>query len=207
VARRKPVLLVACGALAREIGAVTRASGRTGDIGAFDLTCLPAHLHNTPEKIPEAVRARIRAKRDGYERVYVVYGDCGTGGMLDKVLAEEGVERIDGPHCYAFFAGQARFDALMDEELGSYFLTDFLVRHFERLVIAGLGLDRRPDLLPLYFGNYRRVVYLSQAPDDDLMARARAAAERLGLDFVHVPSGYGELASFLHAARPLDAAA
>jgi hypothetical protein len=203
MARRKPVLLVACGALAREIGAVTRASG----IETFDLTCLPAHLHNTPEKIPEAVRARIRAKRAGYERIYVVYGDCGTGGVLDKVLAEEGVERIDGPHCYAFFAGQERFDALMDEELGSYFLTDFLVRHFERLVIAGLGLDRRPDLLPLYFGNYRRVVYLSQAPNDDLMARARAAAACLGLDFVHVPSGYGELADFLHAARPLDAAA
>ena len=131
------VLVIACGALAREILAL-----RDGPLGALDVTCLPAQLHNWPERIAEAVRRKIRANRSIYDEIFCLYGDCGTGGALDRVLEEEGVARIAGPHCYAFFAGELAFDAMMAEEPGTFFLTDFLARHFERLVIEGLGLDR-----------------------------------------------------------------
>ena len=188
-----PTLLIACGALAREVLAVIRMNGWSH----LDLVCLPAHLHNRPERIPEAVRAKIRAHRQSYERIVVLYGDCGTGGTLDQVLEEEGVERIAGPHCYAFFSGVDAFLEQAEAEPGCFYLTDFLARHFERLVIEGLGLDRHPELLQLYFGSYDRVVYLAQAPDAALEAKARAAAVRLGLAFERRTTGYGELATFL----------
>jgi hypothetical protein len=190
-------LLIACGALARETLAVVEASG----LSHLDVTCVSALLHNHPERIPEAVRAKIREHRERYARILVLYGDCGTGGELDRVLAEEGVERIAGPHCYAFYAGQEVFDALADAEPGTFYLTDFLVRQFDTLVIEGLGLDRHPELLPLYFGNYRRLVYLAQTEDAGLEERARAAAERLGgLDYEHRFTGLGGLAAFVRAA-------
>lgn len=187
-------LLIACGALAREVKAVLSANRLP-----FDITCLPAALHNRPERIPDAVRARIRAGRRTHERVLVLYGDCGTGGALDAVLAEEGVERIEGPHCYAFYAGRAAFDALMEEEVGSFFLTDYLARHFDRLVWRGLGLDRHPELRPDLFGHYRRVVHLVQQPDPAVAAKARAAAARLGLPLVTRETGLGGLSRFLAA--------
>lgn len=189
-------LLIACGALAREVLAVIRLNGWTH----LELTCLPASLHNRPERIPAAVRAKIRANRDRFERILVVYGDCGTGGRLDEVLAEEGVGRIPGPHCYAFFSGVAAFLEHADAEPGCFYLTDYLARHFERLVIQGLGLDRHPELLPLYFGNYDRLVYLRQTPDPALEAAARAAARRLELAFELRETGFGELESFLRQA-------
>src|SRR5690606_28392278 len=136
------VLVIACGALAREILAVTEQAGLTH----IDLQCLPAQLHNRPERIPEAVRSAIRTARATYRKVVIAYGDCGTGGYLDKVLAEEGAERIDGAHCYAFFTGLDRFAAIEEAELGTFYLTDFLVRHFETLVVRPLGLDDRPEL-------------------------------------------------------------
>lgn len=186
---KRPLLLIACGAIAHETMAVLRASGM-GDIA---VQCLPAKLHNRPQLIPGEVRAKIRAARAGFERIFVLYGDCGTGGLLDQVLAEEGVERLPGAHCYEFFAGAEAFAALAEEEPCSFYLTDFLVRHFQRLVIEGLGIDRHPALLPMYFGNYRRVVYLAQAPSAERLAEARAAAERLGLAFEHRVTGYGDL--------------
>jgi hypothetical protein len=189
-------LLIACGALARETLAVLSASGLTH----FDVTCVSALLHNRPERIPEAVRDKIREHRPHYERILVLYGDCGTGGMLDRVLAEEGVARIAGPHCYAFYAGEAVFDALADAEPGTFYLTDFLVRQFDTLVIEGLGLDRHPELLPLYFGNYRRLVYLAQTEDKELQAAAQAAAERLGLAYEHHFTGLSGLAAFVRSA-------
>jgi Protein of unknown function (DUF1638) len=189
-------LLIACGALARETLAVVEASG----LSHLDVTCVSALLHNRPERIPEAVRAKIREHRPRYARILVLYGDCGTGGELDRVLAEEGVERIAGPHCYAFYAGQEVFDALADAEPGTFYLTDFLVRQFDTLVIEGLGLDRHPELLPLYFGNYRRLVYLAQTEDAGLEDRARAAAERLGLVYEHRFTGLSGLAAFVRAA-------
>ena len=189
-------LLIACGALAREIRAVIAADGLRG----LDCVYLPSLLHNRPERIPAAVRAKIWAARGRYARIFVAYADCGTGGGLDRVLAEEGVERIPGPHCYAFYAGQGVFDALAEAEPGTFYLTDFLARQFETLVIRGLGLDRHPELMRDYFGNYRRLVYLAQCRDPGLLASARAAAERLGLAFEWRYTGAGELAAFVRDA-------
>ena len=189
------VLVIACGALARELVHVVRASG----LAQVDITCLPAKLHQRPAEIPGAVGRRIARARARYERIFVAYADCGTAGRLDAVLEAEGVERLPGAHCYEVFAGSAAFARLGVEEPGTFYLTDFLARHFERLVIGGLGIDRHPELLPLYFGNYRRLVYLSQAVDDGLLAAARAAAARLGLDFRHEPTGYGAFAGAIEA--------
>ena len=188
-------LVIACGALARDLVAVIEANR----LDHLAVTCLPAILHNRPEKIPEAVRAKIRGARPRFDRIFCLYGDCGTGGMLDAVLDEEGVERIPGAHCYEFFAGAPDFAALTDEDPATFFLTDYLTRHFDRLVWKGLGLDRFPELLPVYFGNYSRVVYLSQAEDAALLDRARQAAERLGLAFVHRPTGRGGIEAHLPA--------
>jgi hypothetical protein len=183
-------IVIGCGALARELLAVTER------IPGLDVACLAPDLHNRPEGIPGAVRARIRrARAEGYERVFVAYADCGTGGLLEPVLADEGVERLPGAHCYEVFAGGADFERMADAEPGTFWLTDFLARNFERLVIRGLGIDRHPELLPVYFGNYRRVVYLSQVEDAGLLEVARAAADRLGLAFDHRPTGIGHLAA------------
>ncbi|MSP83176.1 MAG: DUF1638 domain-containing protein [Alphaproteobacteria bacterium] len=190
---RPSTLLIACGALAWEVTELIRRGGWTH----FAVQCLPAHWHNTPQKIPDAVRAKIRENRDRFERIFVLYGDCGTGGLLDAVLAEEGVERIEGPHCYEFYAGASAFAALHDEEPGTFYLTDYLVKHFDRLIIQGLGLDRYPQLRDDYFGNYRRLVYLAQVGDPALVERAQAAADRLGLAFQLRPAGYGTLADFM----------
>ena len=183
------VLIIGCGALARELVAVIDQAG----LANVDLTCLPATLHNRPGGIPAAVRDKIRTARPRYERIFIAYADCGTGGLLDAMLAEEGVERLPGAHCYEFYAGAQAFAAITDEELGTFFLTDFLARNFDRLVIAGLGLDRHPELLPIYFGNYRRLIYLAQTDDPALLAGARRAARRLGLAFEFRRTGYGEL--------------
>lgn len=185
----KRTLILACGALAHEIVALIRAYGWD----SFTVQCLPADLHNTPGRIPGAVREKIQQLRSRYDHVFVAYADCGTGGQLDRVLDEEGVERLPGAHCYEFFAGSQAFHALAEEEVGTFYLTDFLARHFERLVVHGMGLDRHPELLPMLFGHYRRLVYLAQTDSEDLRERARAAAERLGLEYEYRFTGYGEL--------------
>ena len=189
-------LLIACGALAREALAVLEANR----LEHVELTCVSALLHNRPQKIPAAVREKIRDAKESYQRILVLYGDCGTGGELDRVLAEEGVERIEGPHCYAFYAGLDAFDALAEAEPGTFYLTDFLARQFETLVIEGLGLDRHPELLPDYFGNYTRLLYLAQTDDPDLTAKAEAAAARLGLRYERRRTGLGGLADFVRKA-------
>jgi hypothetical protein len=187
---RRP-LVIGCGALARELVALTRHAG----FPEVDLTCLPASLHNRPERIPGAVRARIRrARAAGREQLFVAYADCGTGGLLDRVLEDEGVTRLEGAHCYEVYAGRAVFAALGEAEPGTFYLTDFLARNFDRLVIRGLGLDRHPELLPLYFGNYRRVVYLAQTDDPALTSAAQRGSRRLGLAFERRFTGHGELA-------------
>ena len=186
------VLIVGCGALARELVALTRG------LPNVDITCLPATLHNRPGGIPAAVRERIRRRRAGYERVFVAYADCGTGGLLDLALADEpGIERLPGAHCYEFYAGRAAFAALAEDDPATFYLTDFLARNFDRLVIQGLGLDRHPELLSAYFGNYHRLVYLAQGDDPVLVRAARRAARRLGLRFELRRTGFGELASTL----------
>jgi hypothetical protein len=187
------VLIIACGALAREIVALKRLNGWSG----MDVQCLPPELHNRPEQIPSAVQEAITHARDAHARIFVAYADCGTGGKLDEVLKAEGIERLPGAHCYQFFATAAAFESLCDEEPGTFYLTDFLVRHFDRLVIAGLGIDEHPQLEVEYFGNYRRLVYLVQSPDAELARMARAAAERLGLAYEERFTGYGDLATSL----------
>lgn len=183
-------LVIGCGALARELVALTRRAG----LPAVDLTCLPATLHNRPERIPEAVRARIRkARAAGRDRLFVAYADCGTGGMLDRVLEEEGVARLEGAHCYEIYAGRVAFAAMSENEPGTFYLTDFLARNFERLVIRGLGIDRHPELLPMYFGNYTRVVFLAQTNDPALTTLARRGARHLGLRFERRFTGHGEI--------------
>ena len=189
-------LLIACGALAREVVDVIRLNGWTH----FSVTCLPAIWHNTPNKIPEGVRRKICEARGSYDRILVLYGDCGSGGLLDRVLEEEGVERIDGPHCYAFYSGVEDFLAEADADPTCFYLTDYLARHFDRLIIEGLGIDRHPELLPTYFGNYTTLVYLAQTEDAGLEAKAKAAADRLGLAYRYHFTGYGELGSFIQAA-------
>jgi hypothetical protein len=195
-ARSRPPLVIGCGALAPELVSLTRRAG----LPAMDLACLPATLHNRPERIPELIRARIRrARAEGYDRILVAYADCGTGGRLDRVLEAEGVDRLDGAHCYEVFAGRAAFADLSDAEPGTFYLTDFLARNFERLVVRGLGLDRHPELQPLYFGNYRRLVFLAQTDDPALTTLARRGARRLGLIFERRFTGLGDLATQLTA--------
>jgi hypothetical protein len=186
-------LVIACGALAREIVALREINHWPHLV----VQCLPANLHNRPEKIPGAVREKIRANRGKFQNMFVAYADCGTGGLLDAVLAEEQVERIPGAHCYEFFAGAAQFEALADAEPGTFYLTDFLLKHFDRLIIQGLGIDKHPQLLPIYFGNYRKLVYLAQIESAELRAQGQAAADRLGLAYGYQPTGYGELATSL----------
>jgi hypothetical protein len=190
------MLIIACGALAHEITALRRAN-RWDEL---NVRCLPAELHNRPERIPDAVRTLIHESRDRYHSIFVAYADCGTGGLLDKVLREEGVERIPGAHCYEFFATAPVFAALAEAQPGTFYLTDFLLRHFERLVLRGLGLDRHPELFSSYFGNYRKLVYLAQAPGPESLEQARGVATRMGLEFEYRATGYGTLESTLVAA-------
>jgi hypothetical protein len=197
-ADKAQVLLLACGALAREIVDLIERNKWQ----AFDIQCLPAKWHNTPQFIVPALREKIRANKADYKSIFVLYGDCGTGGQLDAMLAEEGVERIDGPHCYAFYSGNAAFDARGDEDMRCFFLTDYLARHFDKLMWQGLGLDRHPELLPDYFQHYEKVVYLAQTKDEELERKAEAAAAKLGLQYEYRFTGYGELASDLLSLSP-----
>jgi Protein of unknown function (DUF1638) len=182
------VLVVGCGALARELLDVVAANG----LENVRVECLPAILHNHPERIPDAVEQKLETAGP-YDRVFVAYGDCGTGGRLDRVLEARGVERLEGAHCYQFFAGLKEFDRTHEEEIGTLYLTDFLARHFERLIWRGLGLDRWPELRDDYFGNYTRLLHLAQTNDPDRETEARDAAERLGLRFERRLVGYGEM--------------
>lgn len=175
----KSTLLIACGALAREIKILQNRGGWDH----ISVMCLPAKLHNTPDQIPEAVRQVLEEAVGRFAKIFVVYADCGTGGRLDHVLKNFGVERLPGAHCYEFFTGTERFAALHEEEPGTFYLTDFLVRHFDRLVIQALGIDRHPELMPQYFSNYRRVVHLNQVRSKQLTTKARACAQQLGLEF------------------------
>jgi len=173
------VLVIACGALAPDLVRVREMN----DWAHIDFQCLPAELHNQPQQIPEKVRAKIRENRDLYTNIFIGYSDCGTGGLLDKVVEQEGVARLPGAHCYEMFAGSAQFNRLHESESGTFYLTDFLARHFDRLIIKGLGIDRHPELKDMYFANYRKLVYLAQVEDSELDANAEAAAEFLNIAY------------------------
>ena len=184
------VLVIGCGALVRELREVAALNGRH-----LEVECLPAIMHNRPEQIPDAVRRRIRAAKDRgtYRTILVGYMDCGTGGLLDRVCSEEGVERLPGAHCYELYAGADAFAGLQEAEPGTFYLTDYLVRHFDRLIMQGLGISRHPELLEAYFGNYTRVVHLAQTDDDRLTRAAQLAAARLGLRCERILTGIGGL--------------
>ncbi|MBK7170615.1 MAG: DUF1638 domain-containing protein [Gammaproteobacteria bacterium] len=186
---RNPVLLIACGAIAREISQLCRQPGWSH----LSLRCLDAALHNHPERIVPALEQMILAQRAHFDRIFVAYADCGTGGAIDRLLERHRIARLPGAHCYEFLAGSTSFHALADAEPGSFYLTDFLARHFDRLVREGLGLDRYPQLLPQYFGNYRRLVYLAQTEDPALDRLAEQHASFLGLAYERHFTGLAHL--------------
>ena len=190
--------VVACGAIARELNQLKRLNGWTQMV----LYCLPAELHNRPERIPAAVAAKLDAIKDRHDQVFVAYADCGTGGLLDAELAKTGTRRLPGAHCYEFLSGSEAFAALAEEEPGTFYLTDFLVRHFDRLIFQGLGLDRHPRLRDDYFRNYRRLLHLSQSGDDELRRQAANHADSLRLRFDYRHTGLSPLARTL---QTLDA--
>jgi len=165
----------------------------------MDVQCLPAKLHNEPARIPDAIRAKITAGRTTHDKIMVLFSDCGTGGEIDRILAQEGIESIGGSHCYEIFAGSEVFRQMMADEPGTFFVTDFLARSFERLVFKGLGLDRFPKLRDTYFGKYKKLVYLAQTDNAQTRAQAEAAAEMIGLDFEMRFTGYGGFAKFIAA--------
>jgi len=186
---------VACGALARELLAITSQFPDE----ALDITCLPASWHNHPERIVPGLRRKVAALRRKGRAVAIVYGDCGTGGEIDAFLREERLERIPGPHCYEMFLGPADFGLEMERELGTFFLTDYMVRHFERIVMQGMGLRRHPQLRDMYFGNYRRVLYIAQTENRALQGKARAAAAELGLDYDYRFTGFGDFTGWVES--------
>ena len=194
-------VILACGAIAREVLAVVNLNGWEH----VDVRCLPAKLHSTPALIPAAVDAKLRELSERYDEIFVAYADCGTGGALDVVLNHHNVERLPGAHCYGFLAGNDAWDAMQEEEVGTYYLTDFLARHFEALIVRPYRLDTHPELVQVMFGNYTRLMYLAQTDDPSLRERARAAASFLRLAYEERRTGYGELAPSL--TRFVDVAA
>jgi|TARA_B100000959_G_scaffold280771_1_gene343277 hypothetical protein len=188
-------LVICCGALAREIVGIVRDNGWDH----IRIECLPAKLHNSPEVLPEGVRVKIKAGREKFDHIIVLYSDCGTGGLMESMLMEEGVEGIGGAHCYEVFTGRDRFKDIIDAEPGCFFLTDFLARHFEKLVFKGLGLDRFPKLRDTYFAHYKKMVYLAQTENDELVAYAERAAASVDLEFELRHTGVGGFESFLAA--------
>ncbi len=184
------VLILACGALAREI----RDIARLHELDNVTLECLPAALHNRPTDIPDAVRARLERIEPGrFDRVLLGYADCGTAGELADIAAQAGIEMMPGAHCYQFFAGHDEFTAMHDDDPTAFYLTDYLVKHFERIIMDGLGIDTHPELRDMYFGNYTKMIYLAQTDDPVLDEKAQAAARRLSLSYERVATTYGDL--------------
>lgn len=195
------VLLIACGALAHEVLAIKR----TGGWDHLDLKCLPANLHLWPDRIPDAVARAVADHRADYAQVFILYADCGTGGLLQQKCKELGVEMLEGPHCYSFFEGNARFAEIAEREITAFYLTDFLCRQFDAFVWRPMGFDRHPELIPMMFGNYTKLVFQAQTEDPALDARARDCAARLGLAYERRFTGYGDLQRAIAevAQRPL----
>ena len=194
--KRGSILIIACGALAHEITMLRQLN----QWEHVDVQCLRADLHNTPNKITGAVKQQIDKARPNYDRIFIGYADCGTGGHLDALLEQEkNVERLPGAHCYEFFATSKVFNELSEAELGTLYLTDYLAQHFDRIIIRGFGLDKHPELESMMFANYKRVVYLSQTQNGVIKEKAKKAAARLGLEFEHRHTGYGDLQTSLEA--------
>lgn len=186
----KPVRVIGCGMIAREILAVREQMG----FDHIDLKCLPAVWHHYPDKIAPGVEdAILKARAEGFEEIFIGYADCGTGGRLDKVCEKYGVKRIAGPHCFSFYMGNDNFIAETDDHITTFFMTDFLARHFENFFVKPLGLRKHPQLRDMYFGNYEKLLYLAQVKDPKLEQVARDAADFLQLEYVYRYTGYGDL--------------
>ncbi|RVD52335.1 MAG: DUF1638 domain-containing protein [Mesorhizobium sp.] len=184
------LLVIACGMIAREVLAVKEQLG----LSHLELTCLPAEFHFYPDRIAPAMDKAIeKAKADGYEHIFVGYADCGTGGLLDRVLEKHGVERMAGPHCFAFYQGMDAYAKVADDDMMSFYMTDFLCRQFDAFFMKPLGLDKHPELIKDYFGNYERLIYLAQTDDPELDKVAEKAADLLGLVYERRSTGYGDL--------------
>ena len=188
------VLMLACGALSREIEALKRQN----QMDCWTVRYLPASWHNLPHKIPQGLEENLKKAKNHYSRIYVAYADCGSGGGIDRLIQDYGVERLPGAHCYEFFSGTESFETMMEEEPGTFFLTDFLVKTFEKLVIRELGLDVHPELKNEYFKNYHRLVYLAQTEDSELREKAEKAADQLELQFEYRFTGYGTLETVMN---------
>lgn len=184
--------VIACGALVKDVGTIVERNG-----WAVDVYPLPPFLHNRPERIAAAVEHTVDELAGRYDRIAIAYADCGTYGALDELCARRGLQRLPGLHCYDLYAGPERVRQFFDEEPGTYVLTDFLVRSFERTVVQELGLDRYPELRDVYFANYTRIVWLTTNPGEDLSLRADRAAQALGLQIVRVDVGHDKLDSAL----------
>ena len=183
------ILVIACGALAKEITALIRMNNWTH----LQLRYLPAKLHNEPNKIPQNIRKNLINAQNKFSQIFIGYADCGTGGKLDNLLEEFGVQRLPGAHCYEFFSSNQTFSKMLEEEPGSFFLTDFLVKSFEKLIWQGLKINNHPELLNIYFRHYKRLVYLAQTESQALQTQAQEIAQRLGLNYLYRFTGYGGL--------------
>ena len=184
------LLVIGCGALAEELSALKRANQWT----ALDIKCLDAALHNRPERIADRLESVLAQHHGEYTNILIAYADCGTGGAVDRVAQRFNAQRLPGAHCYEFYATSPVFAALAEAEPGTFYLTDFLVRHFDRLVIEEMKLDEHPELEDMLFGRYRKVVYLAQVDSSELIHQAEWAAMRLKLPLEVVTTGYGLLA-------------
>jgi hypothetical protein len=182
-------LIIACGALSHEIVELIRVNNWSH----LELTCLPAYWHHVPDRIPSGLRKKIRESRGKYKHIYVMYGDCGTWGKIDEVVDEEGVERIEGPHCFSFLMGNSDFDEYSESDITTFYLSDFFCKYFEKFVWEALGLDRRDDMVDFVFGNYKKVVYMAQTDDQELREKAESIAVRLKLDYEYRFTGYGDM--------------
>ena len=191
-------LIIACGALAKEILHIRSLNNMDEMI---DIQCLPAKLHNTPQQIPALLQEKIRYYKKYYDHIIIGFADCGTGGLLQKICREEGVEFLEGAHCYGVFTGNDAFDYMAGEELGTFYLTDYLTRHFDSLIIKGMGLEKYPEMRDILFSNYTKVVYLAQTNDNELTRKASKCAQYLKLDFKRIYTGYGELNDFIVQAK------
>ncbi|TIQ58761.1 MAG: DUF1638 domain-containing protein [Mesorhizobium sp.] len=195
--QRDRLLVIACGMIAREVLAVKEQLG----LDHLDLTCLPAEFHFYPDRIAPAMDKAIeKAKADGYSNIFVGYADCGTGGLLDRVCEKHGVERMAGPHCFAFYQGMDAYAKVADDDMMSFYMTDFLCRQFDAFFMKPLGLDRHPELIKDYFGNYEKLVYIAQTDDPELDKVAEKAAKMLGLAYERRSTGYGDLTTELASA-------
>ena len=177
--KNKDILIIGCGAIAHEINEIIKLNNWNN----VNLQCLNADLHNTPKKLPTKIKETIESNLKEYSKIFLAYADCGTGGLIDSMLKNYDIERLEGAHCYEFYAGSRLFKDLSDREIGTFYLTDFLVKNFKRLVIDGLGISKHPSLKDEYFKNYKNIVYLAQKHDNDLELKAKDCANYLNLEY------------------------